>query len=222
MHGITEGFPRLRNPPRRHQPPGRQHWMEAVPWPDWPASGAGAGWKPGLARDAQQPHAAGQRAGSTQGRSHHKVQCAVPSGSPSLSASRSVKCAASCFACLRAKLDWKHTPATETLSVAQVLQKVRGTKKVEVELTEIKRAVSKAEASKASMVLFRRRRHLPQLLWCIAMPVMQQYTGMNAFMFYGGCSAVQTQAQACTCHACCPCSCDASCFYHAPTPRGVT
>ncbi|CAK0787208.1 hypothetical protein CVIRNUC_010424 [Coccomyxa viridis] len=66
----------------------------------------------------------------------------------------------------------------------KVLQKVRGTKKVEVELTEIKRAVSKAEASKASMVLFRRRRHLPQLLWCIAMPVMQQYTGMNAFMFY--------------------------------------
>ena len=75
---------------------------------------------------------------------------------------------------------------------------------MEVELAEIGRAVSKAEASKAGMVLFRRRRLLPQLLWCIAMPVMQQYTGMNAFMFYGGCSAIQTQPQACTCHACCP------------------
>ena len=66
---------------------------------------------------------------------------------------------------------------------------MRGTHEVEVELTEIRQAVSKAGASKASMVLFRRRRHLPQLLWCIAMPVMQQYTGMNAFMFYGRCPA---------------------------------
>ena len=80
--------------------------------------------------------------------------------------------------------------SSDTPVCEQVLQKVRGTDEVEVELTQMRRAVSKAEASKASMVLFRRRRHLPQLLWCIAMPVMQQYTGMNAFMFYGGCPAV--------------------------------
>lgn len=67
---------------------------------------------------------------------------------------------------------------------AQVLQAVRGTCRVDDELAEMKRAVRDAEASKGGMVLFRRRRHLPQLLWCTLMPVMQQYTGMNAFTFY--------------------------------------
>ena len=70
------------------------------------------------------------------------------------------------------------------LRQAQVLQAVRGTCQVDDELAEMKRAVRDAEASKGGMVLFRRRRHLPQLLWCTLMPVMQQYTGMNAFTFY--------------------------------------
>ncbi len=68
----------------------------------------------------------------------------------------------------------------------QVLRAVRGTSQVEAELADIRRAVAEARASKGDTVLFRRRRHLPQLLWSIAMPIFQQYTGMNAFMFYGG------------------------------------
>lgn len=70
------------------------------------------------------------------------------------------------------------------LRQAQVLQAVRGTCQVDDELAEMKRAVKDAEAGKGGMVLFRRRRHLPQLLWCTLMPIMQQYTGMNAFTFY--------------------------------------
>ncbi len=73
------------------------------------------------------------------------------------------------------------------LVLLQVLQSVRGTAEVEIELMEIKRAADKAKASRGGLVLFRRRRHLPQLLWCIALPIMQQYTGINAFMFYGEC-----------------------------------
>jgi hypothetical protein len=65
-----------------------------------------------------------------------------------------------------------------------VLQAVRGTCQVYNELAEMKRAVRDAEASQGGMVLFRRRRHLPQLLWSMLMPIMQQYTGMNAFTFY--------------------------------------
>lgn len=71
------------------------------------------------------------------------------------------------------------------LWLAQVLQAVRGTAEVEAELAEIRKAAREAKASSGGLVLFRRRRHLPQLLWCIAMPIMQQYTGINAFMFYG-------------------------------------
>ncbi len=67
----------------------------------------------------------------------------------------------------------------------QVLQLVRGTAEVEAELAEIRKAAGDAKASSGGLVLFRHRRHLPQLLWCIAMPIMQQYTGINAFMFYG-------------------------------------
>ena len=67
-----------------------------------------------------------------------------------------------------------------------MLQTVRGTAEVEAELAEIRKAAGEARAGSGGMALFTRRRHLPQLLWCIAMPVMQQYTGINAFMFYGG------------------------------------
>ena len=56
---------------------------------------------------------------------------------------------------------------------------------MECELMEIRKAADEAKASRGGLVLFRRRRHLPQLLWCIALPIMQQYTGINAFMFYG-------------------------------------
>ena len=56
---------------------------------------------------------------------------------------------------------------------------------MEAELAEIRKAAGEAEASRGGLVLFRQRRHVPQLLWCIAMPIMQQYTGINAFMFYG-------------------------------------
>ena len=56
---------------------------------------------------------------------------------------------------------------------------------VEAEVAELRKAACDAKTSSGGLVLFRQRRHLPQLLWCIAMPVMQQYTGINAFMFYG-------------------------------------
>ena len=32
--------------------------------------------------------------------------------------------------------------------------------------------------------LFSRRRHLPQLFFAILLPIVQQYTGINAYMFY--------------------------------------
>lgn len=67
----------------------------------------------------------------------------------------------------------------------QVLVAIRGTAEVEAELAEIRKAAGDAKASSGGLVLFRHRRHLPQLLWCIVMPIMQQYTGINAFMFYG-------------------------------------
>ena len=71
---------------------------------------------------------------------------------------------------------------------------MRGTADVEAELAEIRKAAAEARAGSGGMALFTRRRHLPQLLWCIAMPVMQQYTGINAFMFYGGHSVTASTA----------------------------
>ena len=78
----------------------------------------------------------------------------------------------------------------KSLPFMQVLESVRGTAEVEAELAEIRKAAGNAKASSGGLVLFRHRRHLPQLLWCIAMPIMQQYTGINAFMFYGEYSGI--------------------------------
>lgn len=52
-------------------------------------------------------------------------------------------------------------------------------------MADIQDAVAEAKASRSSLQLFTQRRHLPQLLFAILIPVFQQFTGINAFMFYG-------------------------------------
>lgn len=62
---------------------------------------------------------------------------------------------------------------------------MRGTERVEAELADITDAVAEAKQSKGSFKLLTQRRHLPQLLFAVLIPIFQQYTGINAFMFYG-------------------------------------
>ncbi len=68
---------------------------------------------------------------------------------------------------------------------AQILELMRGTKEVEAELADIKDAVMESNKHKGSLRLFTQRRHIPQLLFSILIPVFQQFTGINAFIFYG-------------------------------------
>ena len=51
------------------------------------------------------------------------------------------------------------------------------------ELADIKDAVAGARAGSA-WALFTQRRHLPKLLFSIFLPIVQQYTGINSYMFY--------------------------------------
>ena len=67
----------------------------------------------------------------------------------------------------------------------QVLELVRGTKEIEAELADIKDAVEEAKRSKNSLALFTERRHTPQLLFTVLIPLFQQFTGINCFIFYG-------------------------------------
>ena len=90
-----------------------------------------------------------------------------------------------------------HTFADTELLVlgnSQVLELLRGTKEVGAELADIQDAVAGARTG-SGWVLFTQRRHLPQLLFSIFLPVVQQYTGINSYMFY----AVPTPAPAHTC-----------------------
>ncbi|EIE20603.1 general substrate transporter [Coccomyxa subellipsoidea C-169] len=66
----------------------------------------------------------------------------------------------------------------------QILELMRGTKEVEAELADIKDAVMESKKHKGSLRLFTQRRHIPQLLFSILIPVFQQFTGINAFIFY--------------------------------------
>ncbi|KAK9917567.1 hypothetical protein WJX75_005843 [Coccomyxa subellipsoidea] len=66
----------------------------------------------------------------------------------------------------------------------QILELMRGTKSVDAELADIKDAVMEASKHNSSLRLFTQRRHLPQLLFAILIPIFQQFTGINAFIFY--------------------------------------
>lgn len=67
----------------------------------------------------------------------------------------------------------------------QILELVRGTKDIDAELADIKDAVEEAKRSKISFALFTQRRHIPQLFFTILIPLFQQFTGINCFIFYG-------------------------------------
>ena len=66
---------------------------------------------------------------------------------------------------------------------SQVLERLRGTKEVGAELADIRDAVAGARAG-SRWALFTQRRHLPKLLFSIFLPIVQQYTGINSYMFY--------------------------------------
>ena len=68
---------------------------------------------------------------------------------------------------------------------AQILELMRGTKSVDAELADIKDAVMEASKHNSSLRLLTQRRHLPELLFAILIPIFQQFTGINAFIFYG-------------------------------------
>ena len=65
----------------------------------------------------------------------------------------------------------------------QVLVRLRGTTDVDAEFADIQEAVTSARAG-SRWALFTTRRYLPQLFFSILLPIVQQYTGINAYMFY--------------------------------------
>lgn len=65
-----------------------------------------------------------------------------------------------------------------------VLKKIRGTEKVELEFNEIVDASKIAQQVKHPFRNVMMRRSRPQLVIAILMQVFQQFTGINAIMFY--------------------------------------
>ena len=66
----------------------------------------------------------------------------------------------------------------------RVLEKIRGTRDVDAELEDILEAVSVAQSIKRPATTIFRRRYWPQLCISIMIPIFQQWTGINAIMFY--------------------------------------
>jgi len=65
-----------------------------------------------------------------------------------------------------------------------VLQRIRGTHDVDAEFEDIKTAVLSSNAITNPYRNLLRRRHWPQLVMSILLPLFQQFTGINAIMFY--------------------------------------
>ena len=65
-----------------------------------------------------------------------------------------------------------------------VLQRIRGTEDVDAEYEDITAAVAIASTIKNPYRNILKRRYLPQLVMSILLPFFQQFTGINAIMFY--------------------------------------
>ena len=65
-----------------------------------------------------------------------------------------------------------------------VLQRIRGTEEVDAEYEDIVTAVLTASTVKNPYLTILQRRYWPQLIMSIMLPLFQQFTGINAIMFY--------------------------------------
>lgn len=66
----------------------------------------------------------------------------------------------------------------------RVLQRIRGVDDVSIEMQDIQSAVRAADALPNPYRTILMRRYRPQLVICILIPIFQQFTGINAIMFY--------------------------------------
>jgi sugar porter (SP) family MFS transporter len=66
----------------------------------------------------------------------------------------------------------------------KVLQKIRGVDDVDMEFDDITDAAEEAAKMPSAMRLIVGRGYRPQLAICVLIPIFQQFTGINAIMFY--------------------------------------
>ncbi|RZS15909.1 hypothetical protein BHM03_00047806 [Ensete ventricosum] len=72
----------------------------------------------------------------------------------------------------------------QTTAGLAMLKKIRGTEKVELEFQEISRACEMARHVKHPFRTLMKKHSRPQLVIAVLMQVFQQFTGINAIMFY--------------------------------------